>query len=58
MRLTTDDEALIREWDARLRKEGLAMSRGLPPRRVTLVTFQDELHSPGGEDGAIDAITD
>ena len=43
IQMTTEERLLLKEWNARLTAEGLGMSRGLPPKKVKLVRYIDEM---------------
>lgn len=43
LKMTEEEKALVKEWNKRLKDEGLAMSRGLPPKSITLVHYLEEL---------------
>ena len=50
IQMTPEERQLLREWNARLTAEGLGMSRGLPPKKVKLVRYVDELAEHGDVD--------
>ena len=43
IQMTPEERQLLKEWNARLTAEGLGMSRGLPPKKVKLVKYIDEM---------------
>jgi hypothetical protein len=44
IQMTDEERTLLKEWNARLTAEGLGMSRGLPPKTVTLIQYIEEEH--------------
>jgi hypothetical protein len=44
IQMTPEERRLLKEWNARLTAEGLGMSRGLPPRKVKLTSYIEEIH--------------
>ncbi len=47
IQMTQEERRLLKEWNAKLTAEGLGMSRGLPPRRVKLISYVEEIHGGG-----------